>query len=220
MQLNVNNLLSLIYETSRPFSCQSCRTRSQWEHRRNRATLSLVRIRVETRGGCNGEAHRAGRPTRRWQVKHCTAPGAALPSYLAADRLDGSGDLGVGNGAERSPRLDLRAAQAVAADNLTLGWDVIADCVNYCQEARDGWEATAQRAGAEVKWLEVVCGDPSEHRRRIETRSSDIPGLALPDWHAVTLRAYDDWNHDRFVIDTAHRNLDACIDEAFELLRR
>jgi predicted kinase len=113
-----------------------------------------------------------------------------------------------------------RAAQAVAADNLTLGWDVIADCVNYCQEARDGWEATAQRAGAEVKWLEVVCGDPSEHRRRIETRSSDIPGLALPDWHAVTLRAYDDWNHDRFVIDTAHRNLDACIDEAFELLRR
>jgi predicted kinase len=87
-----------------------------------------------------------------------------------------------------------RAAQAVAADNLALGWDIIADCVNDCQEARDGWEAIGQRTGAQVKWLEVVCSDPVEHRRRIETRSIDIRGLALPDWHAVVLRAYDDWN--------------------------
>ena len=33
-----------------------------------------------------------------------------------------------------------RAAQAIATDNLALGLDVIADCVNDCQEARDGWE--------------------------------------------------------------------------------
>jgi predicted kinase len=113
-----------------------------------------------------------------------------------------------------------RAAQAVAADNLALGWDIIADCVNDCQEARDGWEAIGQRTGAEVKWLEVVCSDPVEHRQRIETRSSDIRGLALPDWHAVVLRAYDDWNRDHLVVDTAHRNLDVCVDEALDLLRR
>jgi predicted kinase len=113
-----------------------------------------------------------------------------------------------------------RAAQAVAADNLALGWNVIADCVNDCEEARDGWETIGRRTGAEVKWLEVVCSDLVEHRRRIETRSSDVMGLVLPDWHAVVLRAYDDWNRDRLIIDTAHRNLDACVDEAFDLLRR
>src|SRR5262245_36507105 len=52
-----------------------------------------------------------------------------------------------------------RAAQAIAADNLTLGLDVIADCVNDCQEARGGWEAAARSARAEVLWLEVVCSD-------------------------------------------------------------
>lgn len=85
-----------------------------------------------------------------------------------------------------------RAAQAVAADNLVLGWDIIADCVSDCQEARDGWEMTGQRGGAQVIWLEIVCSDPVEHRRRIETRSSNIAGLVLPDWHAVVSRAYDD----------------------------
>jgi predicted kinase len=113
-----------------------------------------------------------------------------------------------------------RAAQAIAADNLGLGLDVIADCVNDCQEARDGWEKAAQRIGAEVRWLEVVCSDPVEHRRRIETRSTDIMGLALPDWDAVAVRAYDKWNRDRLMIDTAHRSLEVCVEEAFDLLRK
>jgi predicted kinase len=111
-----------------------------------------------------------------------------------------------------------RAAQAIAADNLVLGFDVIADCVNDCQEARDGWEAAAQRTGAEIRWLEIICGDPIEHRRRIETRSSDITGLALPGWDAVLLRPYDRWNCDRRVIDTAHRDLSVSVDEAFDRL--
>jgi len=113
-----------------------------------------------------------------------------------------------------------RAAQAIAADNLGLGLDVIADCVNDCQEARDGWEKAAQRAGTEIKWLEVVCSDPVEHRRRIETRSSDIVGLALPNWNAVAVRVYDNWNRHRLVIDTARSSLEVCVDEAFDLLRK
>ena len=113
-----------------------------------------------------------------------------------------------------------RAAQAVAEDNLALGLDVIADCVNDCQEVREGWETTAQRTGAEVRWLEVVCSDPVEHRRRIETRSSDIVGLALPNWDAVVARVYDKWNCDHLVIDTAHRSLEMCREEAFNLLRK
>jgi predicted kinase len=113
-----------------------------------------------------------------------------------------------------------RAAQSIAADNLALGLDIVADCVNDCQEARDGWEAAGQRAAAEVIWLEVVCSDLVEHRRRIETRSSDVMGLNLPNWDAVAARAYDKWNRDRIIIDTAHRSLEECVEEAFDLLSR
>jgi predicted kinase len=113
-----------------------------------------------------------------------------------------------------------RAAQAITADNLPFGRDIVADCVNDCQEARDGWEAVAARAGAEIIWLEVVCCDPIEHRRRIETRSSDIVGLDLPNWSAVEVRAYDEWKRDRLVIDTAHRRLEDCVEEALSLLSR
>jgi predicted kinase len=111
-----------------------------------------------------------------------------------------------------------RAAQAVAADNLILGLDVIADCVNDCEEAREGWETAARTALAEVVWLEIVCSDAQEHRRRIETRSSDIAGLSLPDWNAVAGRAYARWNRDHFTVDTARRSLDECVEEAVNLL--
>ena len=104
-----------------------------------------------------------------------------------------------------------RAAQAVAADNLGLGRDVIADCVNDWQEARDGWQESGARQGAEVFWLEIVCTDPVEHRRRIETRTTDIPGLVLPDWQAVNAREYHAWNCDHLTVDTAHRSLDECV---------
>ncbi|MGY3620957.1 hypothetical protein ACVJGD_007153 [Bradyrhizobium sp. USDA 10063] len=33
-------------------------------------------------------------------------------------------------------------------------------------------------------------------------------------------RAYDKWNWDRLVIDTAHRKLEVCVDEALDLLLR
>ncbi|MCC8939583.1 ATP-binding protein [Bradyrhizobium sp. Arg68] len=112
-----------------------------------------------------------------------------------------------------------RAAQAAATDNLALGLDVIADCVNDVRAARDGWETAARQAGADIAWLELVCSDPAEHRRRIETRASDIAGLVLPDWSAVAGRTYDAWDRERIVIDTAHRALEACVDEAVDRLR-
>lgn len=104
-----------------------------------------------------------------------------------------------------------RAAQAVAADNLALGHDVIADCVNDWQVARQGWDAAARRAGARALWLEVVCSDVVEHRRRVETRASDIAGLQLPDWDAVSGREYHAWDRDRVRIDTAHQSLEECV---------
>jgi predicted kinase len=113
-----------------------------------------------------------------------------------------------------------RAAQAVATDNLVLGLDVIADCVNDCEEAREGWETAARKASAEVVWIEVVCSDAEEHRRRIDTRSIDIAGLSLPSWNAVAGRAYAPWERDHLTVDTARRSLEECIEEAINLLRR
>lgn len=104
-----------------------------------------------------------------------------------------------------------RAAQALAADNLRLGRDVVADAVNDVREARDGWQAAADRAGAAIRWLEVVCSDPVEHRRRVETRASDIVGHVLPTWGEVLARCYEPWDRDRAVIDTAHRPPAACL---------
>lgn len=104
-----------------------------------------------------------------------------------------------------------RAAQALARDNLGLGRDVIGDCVNDWREARDGWQEIGARAGAEVVWLEIVCSDPVEHQRRVETRTADIPGLVLPDWRAVTSRDYHPWDRDHLTIDAARNSIDACV---------
>jgi predicted kinase len=113
-----------------------------------------------------------------------------------------------------------RAAQAVAADNLTLGLDVIADCVNDREEAREGWETAARTANAEVVWLETVCSDTAEHQRRIENRSTDIAGLSQPNWNAVAGRSYASWKRDHLTVDTARRSLEDCVEEAVNLLFR
>lgn len=111
-----------------------------------------------------------------------------------------------------------RAAQAAALDNLRLSRDVIADCVNDTQAARDGWQQTAQAAGIEVRWLEILCTDPTEHRRRVEGRVSEVPGLALPSWEAVIGREYHAWDRERVVVDTAGRSVAECVEAVLAAL--
>ena len=111
-----------------------------------------------------------------------------------------------------------RAAQAIAEDNLRLGRDVIGDCVNDWKSARDGWQEAGRRAGAQVVWLEIVCTDTAEHRRRVEARTSDVRGLALPDWQAVIGREYHAWDRDRLTIDTAGRTVAECTEIALAVL--
>lgn len=104
-----------------------------------------------------------------------------------------------------------RAAYALAADNLRLGLDVVGDSVNPWMETRDAWRDAGLRAGAEVLEVEIVCSDPAEHRRRVETRVSDIPGLTPPTWAEVTGRDYRRWTRERLVIDTSGRDVEACV---------
>jgi predicted kinase len=105
-----------------------------------------------------------------------------------------------------------RAAYALAEDNLRLGRDVIADCVNPWMLTRDAWRATGLRAGARVVEIETVCPNPREHRRRVETRTNDVPGMILPDWAAVTTRDYHAWDRDVVTIDTAENTIATCIE--------
>jgi predicted kinase len=104
-----------------------------------------------------------------------------------------------------------RAAYAVAQDNLRLGRDVIGDSVNPWMLTRNAWRDAGLRAGAHIVEVEIVCTDVEEHRRRVETRESEVAGLILPDWRAVIGRDYHPWDRDHLTIDTAGRSVDACV---------
>lgn len=113
-----------------------------------------------------------------------------------------------------------RVAYALAADNLRIGRTVVADSVNPLSVTRDAWIDVARRACAPAVEVEVRCSDEAEHRRRVETRVTDIPGLALPDWEHVLSREYHPWTRDHIVIDTAGRSVDECVTRLTEVLLR
>ncbi|MCV2395329.1 AAA family ATPase [Actinotalea sp. M2MS4P-6] len=105
----------------------------------------------------------------------------ALLSSGRWDRLDDLADLGY------------RALHAVAADQLRLGLSVVADTVNPIPLTRDAWHSVAGATDARLLEVEVVCSDPGEHRRRVERRTADIAGHALPTWAEVEARTYHPW---------------------------
>ena len=92
---------------------------------------------------------------------------------------------------------------AIAEDNLRIGRTVVADSVNPVQASRDGWLDVARRADVRAVEVEVICSDAREHRRRVETRTTDIAGLRLPTWQAVVDRHYEQWERPHIVVDTA-----------------
>jgi predicted kinase len=100
-----------------------------------------------------------------------------------------------------------RVAYAVAEDNLRLGRTVVADCVNPWPATRSEWSAVAERAAVRAIPVEVLCSDVDEHRRRVESRMSDIAGHRLPTWVDVIERDYRPWDSERLVVDTARLNV-------------
>jgi predicted kinase len=121
---------------------------------------------------------------------------------------------------EATPLTDegYRAAYALALDNLRLGLDVVGDSVNPWMETRDAWRDVGVRAGADVVEVEVICTDEAEHRRLVETRMSDVPGLTPPTWQEVVDRDYRPWTRERLVIDTAGRDPEACVTQVLAAL--
>ncbi len=98
----------------------------------------------------------------------------------------------------------------VTADNLALGHTVVADSVNPLPITRNAWRAVGAQANVRTLEIEVICSDAREHQRRIEQRTSDIPGLKLPSWQDVLERDYEDWIPAPIRIDTAGVAVDVC----------
>ena len=68
-------------------------------------------------------------------------------------------------------------AYGIAADNLRLGHNVIADCVNAVQVSRYAWESIAEECRVAYLAVHLLCSDADEHRRRLSNRRSDIKGI-------------------------------------------
>jgi predicted kinase len=113
-----------------------------------------------------------------------------------------------------------RLAYRVAADNLRLGINVVADSCNPIELTRREWERVAVETSARYVNIEVVCSDCQEHRTRVETRRSTVHGLRLPTWPEVAEREYDDWTVDRVLVDTFGRSERECLDELVAKIRQ
>ncbi|QQO23011.1 AAA family ATPase [Bradyrhizobium diazoefficiens] len=105
-------------------------------------------------------------------------------------------------------------ANALAAENLKLGRFVVADCVNPVLASRAAWRHTASLSSACMIEIEVVCSEPALHRQRVESRSPDIDGYGLPTWDDILSRAYEPWDRERLVLDTADHALDRLLARA------
>lgn len=134
-------------------------------------------------------------------------------AYLRIDTIEqGLRDLcGIGVEGE-----GYRLAYRIAEDNLRVGTSVVADSCNPIELTRREWESAARECGADFLNIEVVCSDRAEHRKRVEGRTPDIPGLRLPTWDQVANREYHAWAGGCARIDTAGKSESAALAELLE----
>jgi len=119
------------------------------------------------------------------------------------------------SGMFQQPEVGYRVGYAVAEDNLRVGQTVIADSVNPLAVTRNAWLAVATRAEVSAIEIELKCSNENEHKQRVETRTTDIPGLRLPVWQDVVSRDYQPWNRAHIVVGTAGQS----VEQTLEVLR-
>ncbi|GGL47347.1 AAA family ATPase [Nocardia jinanensis] len=93
------------------------------------------------------------------------------------------------------------AAAWVAEDQLLGGRTVVVDACNNLQAARSMWTDLALGSQVRLHWVEVICSDTVEHRRRVETREPDRPGQGNPTWAQVRARRWEPFTEPRILID-------------------
>ncbi|MFZ2623794.1 MAG: AAA family ATPase [Propionibacterium sp.] len=110
-------------------------------------------------------------------------------------------------------------AETVARQNLEAGHEVIVDAANYVAEGRGMWIRLAEETGTDVVFLVTVCSDGDEHRRRVEQRRRQLPGIPETSWDDVMKRNMETemWGSEpRLAVDTA-REVD--LDQLISLVR-
>jgi predicted kinase len=94
----------------------------------------------------------------------------------------------------------------VAMDNLRLGKSVVADSVNPLEATRTAWRDVAAAADVPFLEIEISCSCPEEHRKRVQSRKAEAPGLRVLTWAEVCKRDYEQWTTKRIAIDTARQS--------------
>ena len=72
--------------------------------------------------------------------------------------------------------------------------------------------AGEQHERARLAAARLINADAAEHRRRVESRASDIDGLVLPTWQDVLNRTYEPWDREHVVLDTATGSVDQLVE--------
>lgn len=109
-----------------------------------------------------------------------------------------------------------RLAYRMAADNLQLGNNVVADCCNPIELTRQEWEEVAVNNNCCFVNIEVVCSDKTEHKKRAEQRNTEVANMKLPMWNDIENREYHEWHKSRIVIETAGKTIKQCQTELKE----
>jgi predicted kinase len=94
------------------------------------------------------------------------------------------------------------AVRDLAAEQLRSGLTVVVDAVNGVEEARAMWRELAAELDVPRYTVEVVCSDPGEHRRRVESRTGATPPLPPPSWDEVAHREYFPWGEPVLTVDS------------------
>lgn len=103
-------------------------------------------------------------------------------------------------------------ALAIAEDTLRAGTPVVADAVNALAISRNAWADLAARLEVRYRPVGIHCSDPDEHRRRVETRTAEIAGHALPSWADVSAIRFEPFPSGTLVIDTAELGITDAVD--------
>ncbi|WP_025809517.1 AAA family ATPase [Pseudomonas chlororaphis] len=129
----------------------------------------------------------------------------ALASHLRATylRVDTIEQALRNGGLAEVGKAGCEVANALARSNLALGNQVVADCVNPVAESRQAWQGIAKAEQSPLLNVEVVCTDIAEHRRRVESREVDVPGLRPPSWQSVLDHDYQAWSSERLRLDSS-----------------
>lgn len=111
-------------------------------------------------------------------------------------------------------------AETLAGEQLALGLSAIIDAVSPVHESRDMWHKLARTHNARLIVIECVL-DPAIHRKRIEARVRNIPGIPEVTWDDVENRRkeYLEWQEERLILDTSD-SIENCLDRALHYINQ